>query len=309
MKRISSLILFFSLALNTFFILNRFILTQNTDNNLPADYPYLSKRIFVEEQNDILINFIPLREAMRNYIEKQNVQIGVYFEYLPSGTSIGVNEKMEVRLASLIKIPVVMAVYKQIERGRINKNQLLTVSEMDINKDFGDLWKRGIGTKITVDEAVRLSLIDSDNTATRTLVSALPKGVIDEVFDSLDIPKNTNNGLPVISPKNYTSILRSLYLSSFLTKKDSNEILAFLAETHFNDKLPAGIDQQVKVAHKIGEFDLPNEKTIFSDCGIIYPPDRPYALCIMIESSETDARKHMIHLSKMAFGYITLINK
>lgn len=70
------------------------------------DLPYLSKRIFVENQNDILINFIPLRRALREYVEKPENKVGVYFEYLPSGTSIGANEKEEVVLVSLSKVPL-----------------------------------------------------------------------------------------------------------------------------------------------------------------------------------------------------------
>ena len=267
-------------------------------------YPFLSKRIFAENQNDILINFIPLRTAMREYVDKQNGEVGVYFEYLPSGISIGVNDKLEARLASLIKIPVVMAVYRQIEEGKLTKGQILTVGNNDINKLFGDLWKRGAGSQITVEEAVRLSLADSDNTATRTLVSALPQGAIDDVFDSLDIPKDKTGDLPVISPKNYSSILRALYLSSYLTKQNSNEIIEILTGTKFNDTLPAGIPEHVKVAHKIGIFNQKDDEKIFSDCGIIYVPQRTYLLCIMAKTNEEKAREHMRHLSKMVYGYI-----
>lgn len=277
---------------------------NNVDSTL---YPFLSKRIFAENQNDILINFIPLRQALREYVDKQKGRIGVYFEYLPSGTSIGVNDKMEVRLASLIKIPVIMAVYKQIEAGKLKKDQVLTIGESDINKLFGDLWKRGAGAKVTVEELVKLSLIDSDNTATRTLVSSLPRGAIDDVFDSLDIPKDKAGNLPIISPKNYSSILRALYLSSYLKKQDSNEILEVLTTTQFNDKLPAGVPENVKIAHKIGIFDQQDVEKIFSDCGIVYSLQRPYILCIMTKSSEDKAREYMQHLSKIVYGYVVAV--
>lgn len=56
-------------------------------------YPLLAKRIFVTNQNDLLINFVGLRQQLRQYVEAQPEQLGVYFEYLPSGVSIGLNEK------------------------------------------------------------------------------------------------------------------------------------------------------------------------------------------------------------------------
>jgi beta-lactamase class A len=276
------------------------VATQSTVEQLP----YLSKRIFTEKQNDILINFVPLRSAARDYIEAQKEEIGYYFEYLPSGTSIGINEKMEIRIASLIKVPVVMAFYKLIEEGKLSEDTELTVREKDINIDFGNLWRDGPNSKISVKEAILLSIIESDNTAARVLNSNLPEGAIDDVYDSLDIPKNFADGYPIISPKNYTSILRSLYLSSYLIKEYSNEILDILTRTKFSDMLPAGVDKEIKVAHKIGIYDT---QKVFSDCGIIYVPDRPYTLCIMVKGSQEQSREHISLLSKMAFEYVSKI--
>ena len=261
-------------------------------------------RIFSEDQNDILINFVPLRQAIRDYLGKVTDPIGLYFEYLPSGNSIGINDQMEVRLASLIKIPVAMGIYKQIELDNLSRDSVLTIKKENINKQFGDLWKRGIGAKITVSEAIDLSLKSSDNTAARTLTSALPEGAIDDVFDSLDIVKDKKDNLPVITPKNYTSILRSLYLSSYLTREHSNEILKLLTKTNFNDALPAGVEMKVPVAHKIGVFDVDTAEKVFSDCGIIYVPNRPYILCIMMEAPENKAKEHLVYISKMVYGYI-----
>src|SRR3989304_5590602 len=188
-------------------------------------YPYLSKRIFVEAQNDILINFTPLREAMNEHVPKMDVLVGVYFEYLPSGSSIGVNEKMQVKIASLIKIPIVMAVYKEIEKGSLSKDSVLTVTKERLDPTYGSLWKKGEGTQIKVWEAINLALIESDNTATNVLISILPEDALERVYNWLDVPKNKEGDSPILSPKNYTSILRSLYLSSYLTEASSNEIL------------------------------------------------------------------------------------
>lgn len=267
-------------------------------------YPLLSKRIFAESQNDILINFTPLRAAIRDYVAKQPEQIGIYFEYLPSGTSIGVNDQLEVRLASLIKVPVVMAVYKAIEEGKLTLGSVLTMQKEDLDPRFGSLWKRGVGSKLTIRETIDINLVESDNTATRILVRHLSEGAIDAVFDSLDLPKDRENGAAVISSKSYASILRSLYLSSYLERNHSNDILGILARTNFSDQIPAGVPSNIKVAHKIGIFERPGEQPVHNDCGIVYAPNRPYALCIMVPGSSETAGRHMQYLSKMVYGYI-----
>lgn len=289
-----------------------FRLTKTTPPALPHltsdSFPYLSKRIFVENQNDIIINFIPLRAAMREYIGKQQETIGVYFEYLPSGISIGINDQLESQAGSLMKIPVVMGAYKQIELGKLKKQDILTIQKENLNNKFGDLWKKGAGTTITVEDAIQQILVNSDNTALNVLRGSLSTRVFLDVLESLDIHFQVKNERITISPKSYSSILRSLYLSSYLKETSSNEIISILTQTPFSDKLVAGVPATIKVAHKIGVFTSISSEVAFSDCGIIYATKRPYILCIMVRSNEEKARQHMSLLSKMVYGYIAVAN-
>ncbi|MEK7561683.1 MAG: serine hydrolase, partial [Patescibacteria group bacterium] len=156
---------------------------------LAKQYPYLSKRIFIEDQNDFLINFIPLRNAMREYVNEQDGNVGAYFEYLPSGTSIGVNDSMEVKIASLVKVPVVMAIMKDVEKGKLSLDQKVTIKKEDLNRSFGDLWKKGAGATISIQEAIDLALIKSDNTASNILARTI-SDTRDSVLDALDIPNH-----------------------------------------------------------------------------------------------------------------------
>ncbi len=297
-----------SVLLNVFFTIKTIL--QENEAKQSSRYEYLSKRIFAENQNDILINFTPLREALRAYVGKQPHPIGVYFEYLPAGTSIGVNDSLETKIASLIKIPVVMAAYKAIEEKKITLDQVITVGEDDIDPTFGALWEKGPGTTLTVKETIDLALKESDNTATRALTDALPEFSIERVFNSLDIPKNKEENYILISPKNYTSILRSLYLSSYLEQEDSDAILETLTQTKYNDKLPAGVEEKVPVAHKIGTYNIDDrQESVYSDCGIVYVPNRPYSLCIMMHGyAEEEVRQHMQLISNMVYQYIVKVN-
>lgn len=279
----------------------------SSDDNSYLKYPLLSKRVFLDDPNDLIINFNELRSALRFYV--QNVDpnnLSLYFEYLPSGSSVGVNDTMELRLASLSKIPTAMAIYQQIEKGKLKPDQLLTISKDNLDTKFGELWKMGAGKTISVENAVRLSLIYSDNTAYNVLISALKNSDIDDVYDSLDIPRDHQNNLPIVSPKNYSSILRTLYLSTYLNTDDSQKILSLLTQTVFNDKLPAGVPQGILVAHKIGVFEETDTKTsIYNDCGIVYAPKRPYLLCVMFKGNEDNAKKHMVNISKLIYSFVS----
>ncbi len=307
-KYIVKVLIIVSLFLNAVLLFSNFSKPiQKTASNESKKYPLVSKRIFVEDQNDILVNFVSLRNQLRLYIESIDDPVGMYFEYLPSGVSIGIQEKDDYVLASLLKVPLVMGVYDEINKGTIKRDQILTVTEGDIDKDFGDFWKKGVGTKITVEEAIRLVLIDSDNTSKNLLLHLIGPEKLDQVFDYLDIPKDSEENGPVVTPKNYSSILRSLYLASYLPVEMSNEILTLMTQSHFSDKVVAGVPSGVKVAHKIGVYEMPDndDREVYTDCGIVYVPKRPYILCLMSKSSEKMANKHFSEISKIIYNNVS----
>lgn len=307
--KIILLILIISFIVNGVFIYINFH-TQNKWELAQKEFPFLSKRIFTDNQNDILINFIPLRQTLKEYVEKQNGKVGVYFEYLPSGTSIGVNSTDEVQLASLSKVPAVMEILKKIERGEISLDDKLIIEKKHLDQGFGTLWKQGEGTRLSVEELIRLALVESDNTAYNVLLGQLTNEELTEVYRNLDIsitinPKDETRYL-LVSPKNYSSIFRSLYLSSFLSEKNSNYILNILTQTAFSDKIPAGVPNTVKIAHKIGVFENTNTlKDVFTDCGIIYVPNRPYILCTFVLDTDEQTQKHISYISKMIYDYVS----
>jgi beta-lactamase class A len=314
-KKIFVVGLIVSAALNIFFAVSHF--QQSTSfakENITTQaksFPFISKRIFVENQNDILVNFVNLRKQLYEYVDSQPNKTSIYFEYLPSGVSIGVNEKDSYLLASLLKVPIVMAVYKEVSLGNLDHNQAIVIKEEYLNDLFGDLWKKGAGTHLTLDEAIDLVLADSDNTAKNALLAQIPISRLEEVFDYLDIPKEGQEEGPVVTAKNYSSILRSLYLASYLPKEESNQILEKMTHAKHKDKLVAGVPAHIKVAHKIGTYDngQNKEKNIYTDCGIVYAPLRPYILCLMTESDDATAAKNFSTISKLVYEYVTSTNK
>lgn len=272
-------------------------------------FPLLSKRIFTQNPNDVIVNFVQLRKAVKEYVLEQKGEVGVYFEYLPSGISIGVNDREEVRLASLSKVPLVMSVFKKIEKRQINLGDIITLKKENLNPKFGDLWKRGEGAKLSVKELIDEALINSDNTAYYSLLDLLTADEVIDVYDNLEVEVNSKETNPVVSPKSYSSIFRSLYLSSYLSEKNSSYILDILTRTAFSDKIPSGIpDKNIKIAHKIGVFSrADSEDKMFSDCGIIYLPERPYILCVFVKKSDDEAKKHISYLSYMIYSYLKIV--
>lgn len=313
-NKILGILVFVSILGNI--ILSYYIASASPSRNITTDesadhtqFPYLSMRIFVQSQNDIIINFVDLRSKLRNYIEGLPDKVGMYFEYLPSGVSIGINEKDEYVLASLLKVPLAISVYKAIEDGKLSPNHKYVMEERHMNREFGTLWKKGIGASFNYEELVKVMLTESDNTASNMLFESVPPDSVENVFESLDIPQSISENAPVVTAKNYSSILRSLYLSSILETKHSNKILEFLTQSVFNDQIVAGAGRGVKTAHKIGVYPGKNKNDwIYTDCGIVYVPKRPYVLCLMTKNSKEKANNYMKTISSYVYDYVSTAN-
>jgi beta-lactamase class A len=270
-----------------------------------AKYPFLAPRILQEYHNDILISFLPLRQELRKISEPYGDTFAMYFEYLPTGTSIGINEKAEFSLASLIKLPVVMAYYHMRERTGVTDDPEVEITPEDIDKKYGTLWAKGVGSKIRLSEAVRLALVESDNTAIRIVGRHVPDEDFEAVYDGLDIDLKMGDVGAVITAKHFSSILKALYFASVLNKDHSQEILNIMTKSRFTDKIPAGVGDNVPVAHKIGVLGT----ALYSDCGIVFVPKRTYLLCIVENTNEAEATQHITTVSKAVYDFISTVNK
>lgn len=300
------------------FLLNKSIKDQSRElshDNISSKYPFLARRIFADNPSDLIINFTDLRNEVKSYINAQDIRIGFYFEYLPTGLSIGVKEQDAFYRASLVKLPIIMKAYKLIEEGKIDKGEILPITREDIDQGYGDLWKQG-KSEISISEAINLALTTSDNTAFRVVNRRVDEEIelsgnqveqaITEVYQYLDIPLDERGATESITPKNYGSILKSLFFSAYLSYDNSYEILDQLSKSKFTNWMSSPIPSNIPVAHKTGTFDI--EKSIYSvqsDCGIIYYPNRPYLLCVMVNSDNIeDSLVHIRSLSQIVYSYV-----
>lgn len=268
-------------------------------------YPLLSRRVFSENPKDPLINFVGLRQQFQKYFDDNQLRGSLYFEYLHTGTEVRVSGDEQQAAASLLKVPLAMELYKAAELNKIDLSQRITLRADWLDSAFGTLYQKGAGYSLTLEEAAKIMLRDSDNTASRAIADTID-GLIppsEGVFTYLDASITQQPDLSVsIGARSYSSILKCLYFACYLNHDDSQRVLQYLTETSFDDRLMAGIDDpSVTVAHKIGVF----QNKIQSDCGIIYLPSRPYIFCAMLHGENDSAtNRHIAELSKKAYQYV-----
>lgn len=287
------------LIISNIFSFFYFKAANNSDTALDL-FNFLNPARKLFSQKDMIINFQPLRDYLDSKYQT-NPNVSVYFEYLPTGANISINKDAEFFPASLFKVPVAIAAVKKIDRGEWRWDNKLVLMATDKDDKFGTLYKEPTGSIFTIEELVRRSLVDSDNTAHFILLRNLELSEINNVYTHIGLIGflETNGN---ISAKRYSVILRALYNASFLSDFNSQKIISFLSDEHFKEYLGTGMPNDIIFAHKIG-IDV--NKKIYIDSGIVYFGSRPYMIVAMIKSeNEQYAKDVMKDVSVKVFDYI-----
>lgn len=298
-----------SLAANFYFFTNessgKGVCTYKSPEAAEQPLPLISplKQTEISESPEVLhYTYLKpkLEEAIKNAREVQDV--GIFLQDSRSGAWFGINEKTGFIPASLLKVPIMMAVLKKQEREEIKMTDEIELLPDDLNDAYGDLYKKGAGTKLTYWELIKKMILASDNTAKNALERQLSDEELNAIFVHVGIPnpyRGTDTARQMITPREYIRIFKSLYFSTFLTPALSQKALDLTTDTEEEGLISAGVPPEVQVAHKFGE----NAKGV-SDCGIVYHSESPYFLCIMVKTEKVEGRTIIKDLSKIIYDSI-----
>lgn len=280
-----------------------FYFRPKVNNNQNFNFPLLNPSRRFLEQKDMIVNVQALRDDLQKIGEDKSISI--YFELLNTGANISINKDAEYFPASLLKLPLAMTVVKKIERGEWGWEDELSITAVDQDDRYGDLYKQPVGTKITIQKLIEEMLINSDNTAYLVLLRSLESNEFRDTQEHLGLQDFFSQD-GKISAKNYSVILRTLYNASYLSFEDSDKLIKLMSHSETNEYLSGGIPKDVLFSHKIG---VSQKEGVHLDAGIVYVPNRPYFLVVMISSPNQDeAKKEMKEISEKIYKFVSNYN-
>lgn len=100
-------------------------------------------------------------------------EIGVYLKHLGSGEIVSHQAQRQWYQASLVKVPLAIAVLQAVEEGQFALDDRVTLQESDFVDGSGDLLFQDPGTSFSFSSLLEKSLVDSDSTATDMLMRHL----------------------------------------------------------------------------------------------------------------------------------------
>ncbi|MBX4192247.1 class A beta-lactamase-related serine hydrolase [Candidatus Parcubacteria bacterium] len=231
-----------------------------------------------------------LRSRISSEENKGNLVNGaVYFRSLNGGPAFGIHEDTLFIPGSLLKVPLVLSVYKKAEKDTslLSKQIIYDGGSVPYVEHYqSDTIK--IGSTYTVEDLVKAALVHSDNNAAILLTQLISVDDLDDSYKDLGMQIPTQGADYQTTVQTYASFFRILYNATYLTHDASEHLLEILTQTTFNEGLIKGLPQGVKVAHKFGERALADGVVQLHDCGIVYKPGDPYLICVMMQGHSYD---------------------
>lgn len=204
--------------------------------------------------------------------------------------------------ASTIKVPILLCALEQVRRGERRLEEMLPVPPETILEDT-EVFERGVAA-YSLWELLYWMIVESDNTATNTVIDALGYDAINsyarEVLglkDTLCRRKMLDWAAIEAGRNNYTSaadqgrMYSLLFHGRILDEALRETAVDMLRRQRSTDLFLRYIPENVTVAHKTGGLDY-----VCHDAGIFYVPHRPFYLGIFTwdgPSPEGDKRQKM----------------
>ncbi len=268
-----------------------------------------------------------LKVEINNLFSKLQGDFAVaYLNLENESDNIFINEKEEFHAASTMKTPVMIEVYKQAEEGKFNlsdsiliKNAFKSIVDnstysMDIGEDSGEGFYKFIGHKKTIYDLVFNMITVSSNLATNILIDLVDaKNVMKtmkqigaddiKVLRGVEDMKAYDLGLNNTTTANdLMLIFKSIADHEILSDTSCNAMINILLQQKFNERIPANLPENIRVAHKTGSIT-----GVGHDSGIIYLPDGRKYILVLLSKNVKDSEaviKLQAQVSRMIYDYV-----
>ena len=234
-------------------------------------------------------------------------KVGTYsiFIYdLNTNEGFGISEDTVLTAASVNKVPILAGLYHLADTGDIDLDDTVTIREKDI-QDYGTgiIRYQKPGVQYSIKTLARLMMQKSDNTAAYVLARVLitaPKlqSLMDEwELVQTDIDKNKT------SAHDMAILMTKMYRGEIANEALTREMLGFMTDSDFEDRIPALLPPDTIIYHKTGD-EIGN----MHDVGIVEIPNQPYFVAFLaldFIDGEDNAKQAIATASKLIYDYRT----
>ena len=242
-----------------------------------------------------------LRGNIERITKGVNARWGVYLKCLETGDEIAIGAEEPMDTMSVIKIPLMVEAYRQIEAGKFQLADRYTLKDEDKRPGTGVIRTLDAGASLSVKDLITLMNTVSDNTATDILfgkvggvepVNALmseyglksiratgPTSVwfqaLRDAGDAARFHAEAKTPFGLASPRDIGRLLEKIARGEAVSPEASKAMLAIMRQQVYRSRIPKYVTGYA-IPHKTGDF-LPY---IGNDVGILESPGHRVVLVV-----------------------------
>ena len=281
-----------------------------------------------------------LKEKIEEVAEGLEGTLGVAVKHLGTGKEVLINGDDFFPLASALKVPVLITLYRQVDEGKIGLDEKLVMTEDAKVPGGGILQHLTPGLETVVRDYVTLMMMISDNTATVMVVDLVGRENINEAMRRLGLKTNVmvsrerfhgkvrhsrqdreSQLINMMTPRGMMALLEKLYRGEAASRSSCDDIIDLMkrcqtGENRLRKYLPR---DEVEVAEKTGTMAIRKKGAVGSpkpgivyaaviDVGIVFPKERdPYIICGFSKdlSENDDGEEAIATVSKLVYEHFT----
>ncbi len=227
--------------------------------------------------------------------------IGIYCRTLTSAPPVvAVREDEKFAAASIIKLPIMLTVYRAYEKKTASPAEYVTLLPGDITEGAPVLGDAHSGQRWPIGVLVNAMIKYSDNIASNALISHFGFTAINATIRSAgmtgtllarhfagEVPPGRRN-LNVTTPHDIGLLLYEIErgahegIPTVASPASCRAMVQTMLGQEYREMIPAGVKRHVPIANKTGELD-----TVRSDAAIVDPlSEAPYVLVILTRDLE-----------------------
>lgn len=258
------------------------------------------------------VNMPVLKQELLNLMSNyQTVKPAIFVWDYETQNYIDINASESYATASIIKIPVLIDVFKSIEAGQFSLDDKMPLTEYYRTEGSGSLQFKAENSEYTIDKLAEVMITESDNSATNMLISKV--GSMTDVNQSIrdwGLKETTiQTWLPDLGGTNRSTareMATMLYNidenDKFLSQASRNKILNYMGHVHNNRLIQAGLGEGAVFLHKTGDIG-----SMLGDAGIVIAPNgKKYIVVILANRPHNSfaGKEFITNASKIIYNYM-----
>jgi beta-lactamase class A len=235
--------------------------------------------------------------------------VGYVVHNLDTGERLARDADAPYPTASLVKVPVLVALFDQVAKGRIALDDPLTVLRIDQVPGSGQLQFLHNGLALTVRDAAWLMITTSDNTATNLLLDRIGIRTVWQAMEARGLPRtkvhakvfnratslapdsSVKYGLGVTTPAEMARLFALLADGRAVGPAADSQMVEMLVHNEDQTMLQRHVEG-VRAAHKTGSVDAAR-----TECSLWFLQSRVVACVLTRENRDQryalDAEPHL----------------